>query len=127
MSNGKRWWLGSNYWTNLSSMLPFEVAGKKIKPGYYYLVLEETSEKLWNLVVLEPAEVTLRQMAPYHVNPRDSGPGVVTIPLEHELGEQVSDTLQVTLKLKDENPKQMTIHICFGKHHFSIPLLAVHF
>ncbi len=127
MPNGKRWRLGSNYWTNLSSTLPFEVAGKKVKAGYYYLVLEKTREKLWSLIVLEPAEVTLRQMDPYHVNLRDSGPGVVSIPLDYGLEEQTLDKLQITLKLKDENPKQMAIHIRFGKHHFSTPLLAVHF
>ncbi len=127
MPNGKRWRLGSNYWTNLSSTLPFEVAGKRIKAGYYYLVLEKTGEKLWSLIVLEPAKVTLRQMDPYHVNLRDSGPGVVSIPLEYKLEEQNSDKLQITLKLKDENPKQMAIHIRFGNHHFSTQLLAVHF
>ncbi len=127
MPNGKRWRLGSNYWTNLSSTLPFEVAGKKVKAGYYYLVLERTSEKIWSLIVLEPAEVTLRQMDPYHVNLRDSGPGVVSIPLEYEQEEQSSDRLQITLKLKDENPKQMAIHIRFGKHHFATPLLTVSF
>jgi hypothetical protein len=125
--NGKRWRLGSNYWTNLSSTLPLEVAGKKVKAGYYYLVLERTSEKLWSLIVLEPSEVTLRQMDPYHVNLRDSGPGAVSIPLEHRQDEQISNKLEITLKLKDENPKQMAIHIRFGKHHFTTPLLAVSF
>ena len=127
MPVGKRWRLGSNYWTNLSCMLPFEVAGKKLKPGYYYLVLEKTSGKLWSLIVLEPAEVARRQMDPYHVNLRDSGPGVANIPLDHEQEEQVSDKLQITLKLKDENPKQMAIHIRFGKHHFNTPPLTVRF
>ncbi|HVN77678.1 MAG TPA: DUF2911 domain-containing protein [Terriglobia bacterium] len=127
MPNGKRWRLGSNYWTNLSSTLPFEVAGKKIKAGYYYLVLEKTSKELWSLIVLRPEDVTMRQMDPYHVNLRDSGPGVASIPLEYQREEQKEDKLQITLKLKDENPKQMAIHIRFGSHHFSTPLLAVHF
>ena len=127
MPNGKRWRLGSNYWTNLSCTLPFQVAGKKLKAGYYYLVLEKTGENRWSLVFLEPAEVTRRQMDPYHVNLRDSGPGIVSVPLEHVLDDQISNSLQITLKLKDENPKQMAIHIRFGKHHFSTPLLAVQF
>ena len=127
MPTGKRWRLGSNYWTNLSSTLPFEVAGKKIKAGYYYLVLERTREKLWSLIVLKPEDVTMRQMDPYHVNLRDSGPGVVSIPLEYNREEQNFEKLQITLKLKDENPKQMAIHIHFGTHHFTTPLLTVHF
>ena len=127
MPIGKRWRLGSNYWTNLSSTLPFDVAGKKIKPGYYYLVLEKSSKDRWSLILLKPEDVTVRQMDPYHVNLRDSGPGVASIPLEHQSEEQNFEKLQITLKLKDENPKQMAIHIYFGKHHFTTPLLAVHF
>ena len=127
MPSGKRWRLGSNYWTNLSSTLPFDVAGKKIKAGYYYLVLEKTSKELWSLIVLKPDDVTIRQMDPYHVNLRDSGPGVVSIPLEYKREEQNSGKLEITLKLKDENPKQMAIHIRFGNHHFSTPPLAVRF
>jgi len=127
MPTGKRWRLGSNYWTNLSSSFPFEVSGKQVKAGYYYLVLERSDEKVWSLVVLEPAEVTRRQMDPYHVNLKDSGEGVVKIPLEWAREEQAADKLQITLKLRDANPKQMEIHIRFGKHHFHTPPLTVQF
>ncbi len=126
MPTGKRWRLGSNYWTNLSSSLPFEIAGKQVKAGYYYLVLERTDQEHWSLIMLEPAEVTKRQMDPYHVNLRDSGPGIA-IPLQWERVDALADRLQITLKLKDEDPKQMVIHIRFGRHHFQTPPLAVRF
>jgi hypothetical protein len=35
--------------------------------------------------------------------------------------------LKVTLKLRDENPKQVVIHIYFGNHQFTAPPLAVRF
>lgn len=126
MPVGKRWRLGSNYWTNLSSSFPLEVAGKQVKAGYYYLVLERTSQELWSLILLEPSEVTKRQMDPYHVNLRDSGPGT-PIALKWEKVEPLADKLQITLKLRDENPKQMEIHIRFGKFHFRTPALTVQF
>ncbi len=126
MPLGKRWRLGSNYWTNLSSSFPLEIAGKQVKAGYYYLVMERTSEKLWSLVLLEPAEMTRRQLDPYHVNLMDSGEGV-RIPLEWAQANQVADRLKITLKLIDANPKQMIIHIHFGKNHFSSPALSVRF
>ena len=126
MPAGKRWRLGSNYWTNLSSSFPFETGGRQVKAGYYYLVLERTDATRWNLILLEPVEVTRRQLDPYHVNLKDSGPGIA-IALEWERVDQTADRLQITLKLKDENPKQMEIHIRFGSYHFRSSPLAVTF
>jgi len=124
MPVGKRWRLGSNYWTNLWSSFPFETGGKQVKPGYYYMVLEHTDASQWNLVLLEPAEMTRRQLDPYHVNLKDSGPGV-PIALKWERVDQVAEHLQITLKLNDDNPKQMAIHIRFGNYHFqSMPLVV---
>ena len=77
--------------------------------------------------MLEPTEVTRWQMDPFHVNLRDSGPEVVSILLEHVQEGPISDRLQITLKLKDENPTQMAIHIRFGKHYFSTSLLGEQF
>jgi hypothetical protein len=123
---GKRWRLGSNYWTNLSLSFPIEAAGRKIKAGYYFLVMEHASPKGWDLVVLEPAEMTRRQLDPYHVYFKDTGPGI-HIPLEWERVGQVSGKLKILLKLNDANPKQMSIHIYFGKHHFVSSPLTVQF
>ncbi len=126
MPAGRRWRLGSNYWTNLSASFSLDIAGKQVKAGYYYLVLERTGEKLWSLVLLEPAEVTRRQLDPYHVNLKDSGEGV-RVPLQWEKTDKQADRLKITLKLRDEDPKQMLINIFFGKHRFTSPPLAVRF
>jgi hypothetical protein len=126
LPTGKRWRLGSNYWTNLSASFPFEVVGKQMKAGYYYLVMERTGEKLWSLVLLEPADVAKRQLDPYHVNLKDSGEGV-RVPLQWEKVDQQAERLRITLKLRDDNPKQMLIHIFFGRHHFTSPPLVVQF
>ncbi len=86
----KRWRLGSNYWTNLSSSFPFEAGGRQIPAGYYYLVLERTDERRWSLIILEPADVTRRQLDPYHVNLKDSGPGI-PVALDSERSEKLAD------------------------------------
>ncbi len=126
MPVGKRWRLGSNYWTNLSTSFPFDIAGKQVKAGYYYLVMERTGDNLWSLILLDPAEVTRRQLDPYHVNLKDSGEGV-RVPLKWERADQQADRLKIALKLRDEDPKQMSIHIFFGRHHFTSPPLTVRF
>jgi hypothetical protein len=126
MPKGKRWRLGSNYWTNLASTLPFEVSGKQVKAGYYFLVLERNDPGPWNLVLLDPAEVTRRQMDPYHVNLRDSGPGI-SLPLKWERVDKAAEKLAITLKLHDRNPKEMRIHIHFGRHHFETAPLTIKF
>ena len=126
MPVGKRWRLGSNYWTNLFSSFPFETGGRHVKAGYYYLVLERTDATRWNLILLEPAEVTRRQLDPYHVNLKDSGPGI-PIALQWERVDQLAERLQITLKLNDDSPKQMEIHIRFGNYHFRSVPLAVTF
>jgi hypothetical protein len=126
MPTGKRWRLGSNYWTNLASTLPFEISGKQVKSGYYFLVMEHTQPDLWSLILLDPAEVTRRQMDPYHVNSRDSGPGI-SLPLKWERVDKTADKLAISLKLNDTNPKEMVIHINFGKHHFQTAALTMRF
>ncbi len=126
MPVGKRWRLGSNYWTNLSASFPFDVAGKKVKAGYYYIVLEHTADKRFSLVLLEPWQVTRRQLDPYHVNLKDSGEGI-RIPLQWDRADALADKLKITLKLRDDNPKQMTIHIYFGNLHFTSEPLTVRF
>jgi hypothetical protein len=118
----KRWRLGSNYWTNLSSSFPFEIGGTQLKPGCYYLVLERTDQARWSLIILDPADVTRRQLDPYHVNLKDSGPGT-PVALEWERTGKTADRLEITLRLQDDDPKKMSIHIRFGPYLFrSVPL-----
>ena len=76
--------------------------------------------------MLQPAEVTRRQLDPYHVNLKDSGDGI-RIPLAWEKAAQLADRLKIILKLVDENPKEMRIHVYFGNHHFISPPLTAHF
>ena len=123
---GMRWRLGSNYWTNLFSAFPLGVAGKTISPGYHYLVLERSKTGGWNLAVLEPAEMTRRQLDPWHVNRKESGEGI-TIPLESKPSEAIQETLEITLKLNDDNPKDITVHNRFGGYHLWTPPLSVEF
>ena len=67
---GRRWRLGSNFWTNLYSSFPFEVEGRRVEAGYYFLVLERSSADQWRLVALRPEEVTRLKLDPWHVNRR---------------------------------------------------------
>ena len=123
----KRWRLGSNYWTNLSSTFPMEIGGRQLNAGYYYLVMERTGEKQWSLIFLEPADVARRQLDPYHVNLKDSGPGAASVPLEWERSGAPAERLEMTLKLRDDDPKQMTINVRFGPHLFRSAPLRVRF
>lgn len=124
---GRRWRLGSNFWSNLYSSFPFEVDGRSVEAGFYFMVLERTSADQWSLVLLQPEEMTRRQMDPWHVNLKDSGEGVITIPLQWEKNSDQKDELQIELKLDDDNPKKMKVHLSFGPHHFTSPFLQIRF
>ena len=65
---GKRWRLGSNYWTNLSTSFDLQFGERAIQAGYYYLVLQRSNERQWNLVVLKPEQITQLQLDPWHVS-----------------------------------------------------------
>jgi len=123
---GKRWRLGSNYWTNLSTSFVLEAGERKIQAGYYYLVLERTPPDLWSLVLLNPEQVTQLQIDPWHVNRKDSGKGI-PIPLKWEQSEETAEKLKITLKVLDEDSRQMVIHIRFGTYHFWTSPLKVSF
>ena len=114
---GKRWRLGSNYWTNLSTSFDLQFGERVIQAGYYYLVLERSSEQQWNLVVLKPEQITRLQLDPWHVNRKDSGQGIL-VPLKWEKSENTAEKLEITLKLVDTDSRQMLIHVRFGTFHF---------
>lgn len=123
---GKRWRLGSNYWTNLSTSFELRFGERTISAGYYYLVLERTEEDQWNLVVLKPEQITQLQLDPWHVNRRDSGQGIL-VPLKWEKSAETAEKLEITLKLVDADSKQMVTHIRFGTFHFWSPPIKVSF
>jgi hypothetical protein len=114
---GKRWRLGSNYWTNLSTSFDLKFGERVIQAGYYYLVLERSNEDQWNLVVLKPELITQLQLDPWHVNRKDSGQGIL-VPLKWKKSEETAEKLEIRLKLVDADSKQMVIHVRFGTFHF---------
>ena len=126
LPTGKRWRLGSNYWTNLSTSFVLEAGESKIQAGYYYLVLERTTPDLWSLVFLNPEQVSQLQIDPWHVSRKDSGRGT-PVPLQWEQSEETAEKLEITLKVLDEESRQMVIHIRFGTYHFWTSPLKVRF
>lgn len=114
--DGHRWRLGSNYWTNFSSSFPIQAGDAHLPAGFYFLVLEKDGQS-WKLVFLKPSQVHELQIDPWHVNRQTSGPSVLSLALVEAEKNSATESLEIRLKLRDENPKQFLIDIRFGPVH----------
>ncbi len=115
--DGHRWRLGSNYWTNFSSSFPIQAGDARLPAGFYFLVLEKGDGQSWKLVFLKPSQVHELQIDPWHVNRQTSGPAVLSLALVEAEKNSATESLEIRLKLRDENPKQFLIDIRFGPVH----------
>ena len=122
---GKRWRMGSNYWSNLSSSFSLSGPGGRLPAGYYYLVLEKGDGDAWKLVFLSPSGVRQLQIDPWHVNRQDSGVGAFELDLTRTTLAQPTEKLEIRLALQDENPRSFRIDIRFGPTQLTSSLVSV--
>lgn len=118
LTQGKRWRLGENLWTNLDSRFEFEVGGVKMPAGYYYLALDRSFEDDWSLLFFDPIDAFEAGFDAWHVNYRDL-PELESAPLRHERVEEIQPQLKMFLQLDPKDDKNSELTIRFGPHKFT--------
>jgi tetratricopeptide (TPR) repeat protein len=111
---GKKWRLGSDFWTSLDTSMPLTIGGVSIPVGYYYLTLTQLTDNLV-LGVHDAAEVKKQRLDA--VLAAQSLQGGLEVPLQYEKGTDKADRLQIAIDIDPASGgKSGTLVIRFGPH-----------
>ena len=119
LTKGKRWRFGNNSWTTLDTNIPLKIAGTKVAPGYYYLVLERGQGDDWSLVVLDPVPLQKKKM---DASGAEETTGGIKAPLTHAMVAEALPKLTVNLTKNENDLTKATLDIQWGKRKLSAPI-----
>lgn len=116
---GRRWRLGSNFWTVLDTNVDLEVAGVKVPAGAYYLTAEITDDGKYLLAFNDPAEIRKKKLDAFQAQKTEGG---IVVGLEHSETDEVADKLEITLVPDEQHTTKADLVIHFGPHRFTAPV-----
>ncbi len=119
LTKGKRWRFGSNSWTTLDTNIPLKIAGAKVGPGYYYLVLERGQGDDWSLVILDPKPLQKKKMA---ASGAEETSGGINAPLKASMTAEPATRLTVNLTKNENDLTKASLDIQWGKRKLSAPI-----
>ena len=115
---GKRWRLGSDFWTTLDCNVPLVLGGKELAPGSYYLVAELKAKNEVVLVALDPAQVRQTTLDAYEAHKTTGG---TEIPCKLETAAKEASALHMAFEPEAEGQTRGTFRIAYGAHQLSLP------
>ena len=119
LTKGKRWRFGNNSWTTLDTNVSLKIAGAKVAPGYYYLVLERGQGDDWSLVILDPKPLQKKKM---DASGAEETSGGITAPLTASTVAEAATKLTVSLTKNDNDLTKASLDIQWGKRKLSAPI-----
>ncbi len=120
---GKRWRLGSDFWTTLDTNVAVTIGATRFEPNAYYLTLEKNAEGQVLLTVLDSADVRKQKLDAFQSAQTKGG---ISVPLTAVKDAPAASELTISLASDPANPATGKITIAFGPHTFEAPL-QVHF
>lgn len=119
LTKGKRWRFGNNSWTTLDTNIPLKIAGARVAPGYYYLVLERGQGDDWALVILDPEPLQKKKM---DASGAEETTGGIKAPLTTSMTAEPATKLTVNLTKNDNDLTKASLDIQWGKRKLSAPI-----
>jgi tetratricopeptide (TPR) repeat protein len=119
-SVGKRWRLGSDFWTTLDSNLDLTIGGTKVPAGVYYLALEHKGDSKIALVLLDPVAVRKEKIDAFQVE-RTAGSGTEIV-LQHREVEDEAEKLAFSFESDPADASSAKLIIRFGPHELTAPV-----
>jgi len=116
--DGKRWRFGKDEWTTLDTSVPLTLGDKELKPGVYYLTIEQRGGQ-FVLAAIDPASVHASTIDPYVAHLSQGG--VETV-LKHEKSDEVEKRLVIKLAQTMGSPGTGELVVRFGPHTLSAPI-----
>jgi tetratricopeptide (TPR) repeat protein len=119
-SVGKRWRMGTDFWTTLDSNLDLTIAQTKVPAGSYYLALENKGQGKIALVLLDPQAVRSKKLDAFQVD-RTAGIGTEIV-LQHNEVDEVAEKLAIALEADADDVAAAKLVIRFGPHELTAPV-----
>ncbi|MCA8954111.1 MAG: DUF2911 domain-containing protein [Planctomycetes bacterium] len=117
---GKKWRLGSDFWTSLDTSVALRFGDVTVPAGYYYLTLAQPEAGRFELGVHDAATVRKQKLDAYLANRVQGG---IAIALAHGEAEDAAETLALGIELAKGSQDHGEFTIRFGGHVLSAPVL----
>lgn len=120
MTKGKIWRMGSNFWTNLVTDLPINIAGKDVPPGMYYLgLLRSADGAQWSLAFINPEKCRAGHLDAFQIQ---RAAVEFTAPMTKVHPEPKAQKLTITLSHPPDDIKNVTLKVAWGNLALSAPI-----
>jgi hypothetical protein len=120
MTKGKVWRMGSNFWTALDTSLPLKIAGKDVRPGYYFLGLRRSADGVqWSLAFINPAKVRATRMDGFEVQ---KAKVEFEAPMTLDKATDKVDKLTITFSYPKATPTKVTLRVVWGNLALTAPV-----
>ncbi|MCI0488125.1 MAG: DUF2911 domain-containing protein [Blastocatellia bacterium] len=120
MTKGKVWRLGENFWTLLDTNIPLKIADKDVPVGLWYLGLHRSDDgATWSLVFIDPVKARNSHLDAFQIG---QAPIEFKVPMKAEQPGEIKEKLTIDLIYKQENLKEVTLKIAWGKLQVTAPI-----
>jgi hypothetical protein len=121
MTKGKVWRMGSNFWSNLYTDVPINIAGKALNPGLYFLGLQRSADgSSWSLAFIDPMKVR-----DAHIDAFDIRKATVEFTAPMTADSPSSDPVEkltITMTHPENNMRDVTLKVAWGHLALSAPV-----
>ena len=118
---GKKWRLGSDFWTRLDTWVELRFGDVVVPAGYYYLTLEQRDADTVVLALHDPAAIRKQRIDGFQA---DQVKGGIEVPMKHGTSESVAASLDIALALQEGSQRDGELTIAFGGHRLIAPFRA---
>lgn len=119
---GKKWRLGSDFWTRIDTWADLKFGGVTVPAGYYYLTLEQRDATTFVLALHDPVEIRKHKLDAYLAERVKGG---IEVPMTHAAAKDVAKALDVALTMQKGSTTDGALTITFGGHQLTAPFQVV--
>lgn len=116
---GKKWRLGSDFWTTLDNTMELRFGAVVVPAGYWYLTLEQRDGDTFVLALHDAAAAKKQKLDPVFAGALKGG---IEVPLRHEKATDKTDHLEITIAPNQGSTSEGSLRIRFGGHELASPV-----
>ena len=113
---GRKWRLGSDFWTTLDTSMPLRINGVEIPAGYWYLTVEHKGDQKLVLGVHDPVAVRSQHIDPFRAELVKGG---IEVPMTYARTADVQKQLDIGITLPSGAKTKGSLHVRFGPHELT--------
>jgi tetratricopeptide (TPR) repeat protein len=118
---GKKWRLGSNFWTRIDTWVDLHFGDVVVPAGYYYLTLEQRDANTFVLALHDPATIKKNKIDAFQA---DRVQGGIEVKMQHSASEKIAKELDIALQLEAGSKQDGELTIAFGGHKLTTAFTA---